>query len=533
MKKDIPICSSSFEKIRTCNGLYVDKTEYIYELVRHSLNKYYTLFRPRGFGKSLMCSTLQALFEGKRELFRGLYIDSTDYSFEKYPVLRFNLGCISTASSEAFRKSLQNRIIEEAGRNGISVERAAPSTMLIEVLEKAVRKVVIIIDEYDTPIINTAENRELSENILSTLRPFYSVIKNACGNIRFVYITGITKEAGIFERINNTTDISLNEDYAAAFGYTQEELETYFSEYIDEYMEREDREYGTSEEFLEAVRDYYYGWRFSGESGTRVYNPDDIGRFFASGCLFDPYWINTGSTTVAADFLRSRGLSRVICSTPVISGLDLALFDYPALVSEPKRYSASEVLYFTGYLTIKEGNGEFLHLTFPNAEVREQFSQAVVDEYTEMDGGVTASRIEKALRSGSIEDVVDRLNEYISRYRYDGLDEGERGIEEAFFTFFLMPGGIRTGIEDDIFHERTDVILKKGKEVFLFGMRFNASPEKILHEIRQYCSDDESKKEKHIHLAALSFSSEKRKITSWKEERTSGSVDLSRVKRRW
>ncbi len=533
MKKDIPISSSSFEKIRTYNGLYVDKTEYIYKLVRHELNNYYTLLRPRRFGKSLMCSTLQALFEGKRELFRGLYIDSTDYSFEKYPVLRFNFGCINTTSSEAFRESLQNKIMDEARRNGIAVEKAAPSSMLIEVLENAGKKVVIIIDEYDTPIINTADKKELLEAVLSTLGTFYSVIKNMCSCIRFVYITGITKEQRIFDRINNTTDISLNEDYAAAFGYTQEEFESYFSGYIDDYMNRSDREYGTREEFLEAVRDYYYGWCFSGRTEAKVYSPDDINRFFVSGCDFAPYWINTGSTVQAVSFLRSHGPKTVIRMTPVITDIDLAFFDYPSLLSEPQRYSATEVLYFTGYLTVKEEEGEFLHLAFPNTEVREQFTEALVNEFADIRGGITASHVKDALRGGNIEDVVVRLNEYIASYRYDGLDEGKEGIEEAFFTFFLMAGGMSTGIEDTVFHERTDVILKNGKEVFLFGMRFNASPERILNEIRQYCSDDESKAERRIHLVALSFSPTRREVKSWKEETVDGSVDLSRVKGIW
>ena len=264
--KKITVNVRSFEDIRTSGEyIYVDKTKYVYSLVKGELNNYYFISRPRRFGKSLMCSTLHSLFEGKRELFKGLYIDSTDYSFEKYPVLQLNFADINTDTYESFLKGFQRRITDQAENNGFEIERDEPSEMLYTILTKSEGKIVIIVDEYDSPIIDSYMDKEKSARIRNTLSTFYTVIKNNDDKVRFFFITGITKfsNMSIFSKMNNLTDLTFDKNYASAFGYTQEELEFYFSEYIDAYMAGDDREYETREEFLEAVRDYYDGYRFS------------------------------------------------------------------------------------------------------------------------------------------------------------------------------------------------------------------------------------------------------------------------------
>ena len=184
--KEITVSTGSFEDLRSDGDcIYVDKTEYVYSLVKSRLKNYYFISRPRRYGKSLMCSTLKCLFEGKRELFKGLYIDKTNYSFEKYPVLHFNFAVYSTCDYESFLDDFQTAIITEAEKNGIAVEKRQPSSMLSSFLNRVDKKTVIIIDEYDAPIIHTYKDIEKAEKIRETLSTFYTVIKNTSEKIRF------------------------------------------------------------------------------------------------------------------------------------------------------------------------------------------------------------------------------------------------------------------------------------------------------------------------------------------------------------
>ena len=389
--KEITRCDCSFEEIRDIDSIYVDKTKYIYNLVEDDVNYYYFITRPSGFGKSLMCSTLHALFEGKRELFKGLYIDSTDYAFEKYPVLHFDFSNIKTESFEEFREAFQNLIIEQAAINGFTVERKAPCQMLLSILDSYDGKVVIIIDEYDYPLVHTAGDTNLYERIKNTFSTFYSVIKNTDEKIRFVFITGVVRLTSVLYAINNITDITLDENYAVAFGYTEDELLSNFSSYIDEYMARDDREYETRENFLDAIREYYGGYRFSYENPVSVYNPIFVGKFFTYGCCFEPHWENTDVSMLAINLVREYKLGRIICNDMKIGLSMVTTFDYLNLAS--KSLNSSQVLallYFIGYLTIKDGNSRALTLTSPNTGVRYSFTESLMNFYLGLNVGVYA-----------------------------------------------------------------------------------------------------------------------------------------------
>ena len=388
MKRKIAVNNPSFEEIRTKNCVYVDKTKYIFDLVSDDINYYYFISRPRRYGKSLMCSTLHSLFEGKRELFKGLYIDSTDYSFEKYPVFHFNFSKLEVDSYDEFIESFQACIIEQATINGFTVERKAPGQMLLSILDSYDGKVVIIVDEYDYPILHSYKDIDLADKIRDKFSSFYTIIKNTSEKIRFFFITGITKfsNMSIFSQMNNLTDLTFNEDYASVLGYTQEELLSNFSSYIDAYMARDDREYEKREDFLDAVREYYDGYRFSYKSEIKVYNPVSIGKFFSLKCEFEPYWIDTGASTLAMNLAKDYHLGKIITEDQKI-GLDtMSTFDYTNMASHT--LDASQVLaliYFTGYLTIKDGNRRAITLAFPNNEVRLAFTQNLMKLYSGLD----------------------------------------------------------------------------------------------------------------------------------------------------
>ncbi len=521
--KRITVNVCSFEDMRTKGDyIYVDKTKYVHNLVKDELNNYYFLSRPRRYGKSLMCSTLHALFEGKSELFKGLYIDNTDYSFEKYPVLHLNFANINTEDYESFLDDFQIALVKEARKNGVKVKKSRPSTMLSSFLDQIEMKAVIIIDEYDSPIIDSYLDKEKCDRIRNTLSTFYTVIKNNDDKVRFFFITGITKfsNMSIFSKMNNLTDLSMNDDYAAAFGYTQEELEAYFSAYIDEYMNRDDREYETREEFLEAVRDYYDGYLFSPDSSVRVYNPVSIGTFFNSKCRFRSYWVHTGASTLAVNLARDYNLERIMTGDVEIGMNSIDTFDYSHLREKAlKDGQVLALIYFAGYLTIRSGSSNTLHLTFPNTEVRVAFTQGLVERFTGIDTSIFAERAVQAVRSGKAEEIARVMNAYMKEYQYDTLDKAEKGYQEMFFSFFLMIGGVRVSAEESTLNGRSDILLTIKRDVYIIEMKVDESAEKALEQIHEkgyydrYINTD-----KTIHLIGLNFSSEKRQIDSWVKE---------------
>ncbi len=521
--KEITVNSMSFEDIRTGDEyVYVDKTEYIYALVSKRLKNYYFISRPRRYGKSLMCSTLEALFKGKRELFKGLYIDSTDYSFEKYPVLHFNFAEYNTKSYSAFLKEFQLALKNEAEKNGIILEKDEPSTMLTEFLMGIKKKTVIIIDEYDTPIIDTYKNIKEADEIRDTLSAFYSVIKNRNEDVRFFFLTGITKfsNMSIFSKMNNLTDLTFDPNYASAFGYTEEELESNFSDYIDEYMKRDDREYETREEFISAIRDYYDGYRFSYENTVKVYNPVSVGSFFNKKCKFKPYWENTGVSTLAVELAKDYKLGSIISETPILPMKYINSFDY-SFLNEKKlnSFQVLSLIYFTGYMTIADGDDEGLNLTFPNTEIRKTFTENLVERFTGSEVSLYAVEGVRAIKEGNTERLEKVFNAFLKEFPYTIFEKKEKSYEQAFFSFFLMIGGARIDAEEESLTGRSDIVISTSRDVYVIEMKVDDSVDKAIEQIKEkgyYHKYINTKKT--IHIIGVNFSSSDRQIKDWKEE---------------
>ena len=520
--KEITVNSSSFEGLRTKGDyVYVDKTEYVYDLVKSKLKNYYFVSRPRRYGKSLMCSTLHALFDGKRELFKGLYIDSTNYSFEKFPILHFNFAEYNVTSYSAFLNDFQIAISDEAGNNGTIVEKSEPSTMLKAILKNLDKEVVIIVDEYDSPIIHTYKNLELADKIRDTLSTFYTVIKNMGEKVRFFFITGITKfsNMSIFSQMNNLTDLTFDPDFATAFGYTEEELESNFSEYIDAYMSKADREYEKREDFIEAIRNYYDGYRFSYENETKVYNPVSVGFFFNGKCRFNNYWSETGASTLAVDLARDYNLESIIFDNVGLDVDSIISFDYLQLANH--NLNSSQILaliYFTGYLTIKEGTKNVLILTFPNTEVRTSFTKSLVNRYSGIQTGFFVDNAETALKNHDLAQLVKVLNDYYVQHPYTLLEK-EKGYQLAFYSFFVMMGAVAQRAEETTLLGRSDIVLEAKNDIYIIEMKLDKSASGALQQVKdmKYHQKYLSSK-KAIHLVGLNFVSATRQINDWKEE---------------
>lgn len=372
--------TSDFAQLRRSGSPYVDKTRLIYDMV--SEEGYYLLTRPQGFGKSLLCSTLECLFKGRRELFEGLYIaEHTDYDFKPCPVIHLDFSRLDPHSPETVERSLRLMVRQQAAQNGVDLSRDDLSSyMMMELLNALDEPCAIIIDEFDTPVTDCIFDHEKMLRIREAFSSFYSVIKNMGSKVRFFFVTGVTKLTGlVIERCNNLTDISMREEFSCFLGYTHIELEDNFGEYVDDYLALGECPYRGMGDLLAALDAHYAGYRFSPHGGNAVFKPSSIASFFSSCCRIEDYWEASGLTARAVQIARQKNLlpeheSRL----PMVAAQSLSTFDMGG--SSGQTISASYIyalLFFTGCLTIRESVGRTSHLAYPNNEVLNTVSSLI------------------------------------------------------------------------------------------------------------------------------------------------------------
>jgi hypothetical protein len=364
--KKLSVGISDFKELIQGDYIYVDKTEYIYKLIKQG--KYYFLSRPRRFGKSLLISTLEYLFKGEKELFRGLYIqDKLDWN-ETYPVLRIDFAK-DIVKKEDYKKRVILELEKNYVNNQIKLEKALKKEedevslfekLIIFIYKKYGKKIVILIDEYDKPILDLIENIKEAQNIRKQLKAFYSVLKGLDRYIKFVLITGVSKfsKVSLFSGLNQLEDISLNKDFGNICGYTQQELEFYFKEYLLNLN-------------LEEIKEWYNGYNFLGD---KLYNPFDI-LLYLKNKVFRNYWYETGKTEFLFKLLKTSNyqlpyLNKLYYTNDILDKFDI------------EHISIEALMFQTGYLTIKEvkqiQSEEMYILDYPNKEVRQSFNRDLV-----------------------------------------------------------------------------------------------------------------------------------------------------------
>ena len=530
--KGITTDNSSFELFRKYDALYVDKTEFICRLLSVWPKRFFFISRPRRFGKSLFCDTLRNVFEGNKELFRGLYIYDK-YDFEPYPVLSFNFAGQSISSIERFTERIAWNIKRYGKAYGVDMVGDDPAflleQLLIGIAENTGKKAVIIIDEYDSPITTAIiEKKPFVDEIRSILNSFYSTIKNSNQYIHFFFMTGVVKlsNLSIFSAMNNLVDLSMKEEFAGAFGYTDEELDEYFGEGIDEYLEANPSKYKSREEFRKKIRSYYDGYRFSPESETRVYNPVSIGFFFNDGCKFDNYWIQTGATSFAVALARNVDLSKILSSQELkTTAAAFTTFD----ISDIREKNLTErkmiaMLYYTGYFSIESYDEPYIHLSFPNAEVAASFVNHLLEQYSsdrnmEFDGW--AKEFYDACQYGNEENLLRKLTEYFDAFSYELIgDEKEKFYHAIFHAIFFLTG-IYSITEDRGLRGRADEVIITSDSLWIFELKVDASAEDALRQIEDKGYADKyadmiNRRNLKVHKVGISFSSETRSIAEWK-----------------
>jgi hypothetical protein len=379
MKRKLPIGIQDFSKILEDGFVYIDKTQAVYKLITEAAGPVF-LSRPRRFGKSLLCSTLKEIFAGRRELFKGLAIDSADWEWKKYPVIHIDLnpGDYVGGGIDTLDVMLQNNMERAAAKIDVQLRGTIlPDTLInliIDAKNRCGERAVIIIDEYDKPLLSTIDSSELHIKMRDALKGFYSVLKSADEYLKFVFLTGVTKfsQVSIFSDLNHLTDISLDPRYSNICGITQEEMEQGFQPEINEIV----REGGKDRaEYLEKLKHFYNGYRFS-EKPLTVYNPFGLLNHFDKGGKFSSYWYASATPAFLIKLIENQHIDVLHLGDQTVRSGVFQKYDVETMEAVP-------VLYQSGYLTITgydDERGKYT-LDFPNEEVRGSFAESLIEKY--------------------------------------------------------------------------------------------------------------------------------------------------------
>ena len=534
--RKLPVGIQSFEKLRRTGCLYVDKTAFVWSLTQFS-NPYF-LSRPRRFGKSLFLSTLAAYFLGQKELFTGLYLEKAEEeqavqenraAWEVYPVLYLDFNIGNYTDPKALDERLHVLLESEESSYGIETgEKEQPffasrfEKLLKTAYKQTGKQVVILVDEYDKPLLQTmGVNEELNEHDRNTLKAFYSVIKTCDEYIRFAFLTGVTKfsKISIFSDLNNLRDISMEEDYAGICGISQEELESNFQPEIQALATRQSLTY---QQVLAELKQWYDGYLFH-QAGKGMYNPYSVLSALVKKEI-KSYWFSTGTPTFLVNYLKEAHYY-----IPDLDGKvelnEEELETYRAVAED-----ALPILFQAGYLTIKEyiSDVRLYRLGFPNDEVRYGFLRNVLPAYSAVpftQGGAWVARFVQDIREGKVDSFMERMQSLIAGIPYDNFTEENLKLREqnyqaaVYLIFKLMGQFVQT--EEHCSTGRIDCVVRTVDTVYIFEFKLsgNGSAEDALNQIKENRYAEQYKADsKKIVLIGSSFDEQTRTIKDWKTE---------------
>lgn len=511
-----PIGQQYFEGIRKEGKVYVDKTEIIYRLINK--NKYVFLSRPRRFGKSLLLSTIQAYFEGKKDLFEGLNIYSLEKEWKKYPVLHLKLSGIQSNNFGSLPAELNRQFSKWEMQYDINNKSEIYSTrfreIITEIYEKTGTPVVILIDEYDNPLINSLHNNDLHENFRDLLKSVYSALKDLDECIRFALITGVSRfsKTSIFSGMNNIKDISFLEEYATICGFTLEEIKKAMWPGVIRLAQKLNL---SCEETLLTLRDRYDGYHFS-EDCPDIFNPFSLLNALSDRALRD-YWIASGTPEFLIRILESSHRNFVETFNPVETQYTLATNDVAM-------FSPVALMYQTGYLTIKDydRNDQLYKLGVPNKEVNFglfSYLLAFYSKRSESDSLITAKALRNALIEGKPEEFLQRLKSFLAGIPYL-MNPGryELNFEKILYSILrLLELDVRSEVPTS--DGRIEVLIKTERYIYVMELKLDKSPEEALAQIekKEYALQF-SLETRQLFKIGVSYSSETRNISGWKIE---------------
>ncbi len=509
-----PIGIQDFESIRRDNYVYVDKTELVYNL-SHGSGKYFFLGRPRRFGKSLLVSTMEAYFCGRKELFDGLAIAELEKEWNQYPVLRFDLTGQSYSDAAALDDTLNAQLISLEKKYHVeeqAVSAASRFRLLIEAAyNKTGRPVVILIDEYDKPIVDNLGNDTLTEAFRAQLQGFYSVMKAKDAYIKFGFLTGVTKigKLSVFSGLNNLKDISMDARYTDICGISEEDLKKYFDESVKELADANDL---SVEACYAQLADMYDGYHFR-QNSVGIYNPFSVLNTFDSG-EFKEYWFETGTPTFLVKVMQETDYDVTSLSDQEIDAT--SLMDVDTVYHNPV-----PLLYQAGYLTIKGYEPELglYHLGFPNREVKHGFLNFLSRYYTPSrtdSGMMLVSKMLREIRSGNAEGFMQRLEALFAKTSYQIQGDSEKDFQYAMYIILELMGEY-VEVEKATSNGRIDVLLQTKEYIYIIEIKTNDTVEAALQQIedkayaRRFAGD-----KRRLFKIGVRFSTENRCIEDWK-----------------
>ena len=519
----LPIGIQDFESLRIDGYAYIDKTEHIYRLV--SEGRYYFLSRPRRFGKSLLLSTIKSLFLGKRELFAGLAIDKKeDWDWAVHPVMHLDLNTEKYDKPETLYDRI-NLFLEE--NEQIYGKREAERSLgtrfegiIKRAYEKTGQRVVILVDEYDKPLLQAIGNRELQDEYRGTLKGFYGALKSMDGCIKFAMLTGVTKfgKVSVFSDLNNLRDISLDYDFHSICGITEQELLSYFPTQIDALAERSKL---TREECIEKLRRMYDGYHFD-EDSPGMYNPFSVLNTFQTR-KFGSYWFETGTPTYLVELLRRHYYDLEDMATSEVTADVLNSIDAESTNPIP-------VIYQSGYLTIKGYDKEFqmYRLGFPNQEVEEGFIKYLAPFYLDNREERSVFDIRSFtsdVREGNAEQFLSRLKSLFASAPYDSVKgDKENHFQNMMWVVFKMMG-FYSQTEYRTSDGRIDLLIETPQYRYIMEFKLDGTAEEALQQIKdknyqlQFFGDSLTTSNgwggAKTYIIGVNFSKETRTIDKW------------------
>ena len=508
-----PIGIQDFEKIRSGGFVYVDKTDLVYKMAQNG--GYYFLSRPRRFGKSLLVSTMEAYFSGKKELFNGLAIADQEKDWVQYPVLRIDFSGEDYSQSGSLGVVLSRQLKRWENLYGITDIADTPSARFKEVIDAAYAKtgnqVVILIDEYDKPIVDSLGDEKLNESCRSLLQAFYGVMKAKDACIKFGFLTGVTKigKLSVFSGLNNLKDISMDARYTDICGISEKDLKKYFGESVKELAEDNDL---TIKETYNQLAEMYDGYHFR-QSSVGIYNPFSVLNTFDAG-EFKEYWFETGTPSFLVKMMKETSYDVTRLSGDEVGST--LLTDVDSAFANPVPF-----LYQAGYLTIKDYDKEYklYKVGFPNKEVKDGFLNYLLNFYAPVQSESTnalISRMSRDIRSGNAEGFMQKLEALFAKTSYQIQGDSEKDFQYAMYIILELMGEY-VEVEKATSNGRIDILIQTREHVYIIEIKINDTVEAALQQIEEkgYArrfADDKRK----LFKIGVRFSTENRCIDDWK-----------------
>ncbi|MCM1141480.1 MAG: ATP-binding protein [Muribaculum sp.] len=507
-----PIGQQDFKTLRKGDAYYVDKTPYIEKIIK-SNSQYYFLARPRRFGKSLFLSTMKYFFEGERDLFKGLYIDTIDYDWQPHPVLHLDLNTGEYTDPVNLDIVIDNLLREWEIKYSVDTNGEDISTRFRNVIKAAYiqtsRQVVILVDEYDKPLVKNL-NKEAFETYREKLAALYSNFKTSAEHIKLVFLTGVSRfsKLTVFSGLNNIKDITFTNEFADICGITEKELFDYFKPGIQDLADEYEIDYDSA---FAKLKKNYDGYRFA-PKGSDIYNPWSL-----LNCLSDKtilnYWNATGMPSIMAEILKRMDVNienylRVYCSTDELLGFD---------ITDPKPIA---LLYQTGYLTIKDFNKRLnkLRLGIPNNEVKSGFFNVLLPYYVKVKKGDTSYVLNTIINSilfGEPRKFMVALQIFFAGIPYSLQMDNENNFQNAFYLLTSLIG-IETDAEVQTSDGRIDMVIKTDDFIYVIELKYDGTARAALDQINEKRYDLQFRSDpRRLIKIGVNFSSSTRTIEDW------------------